>query len=314
MPWLILWAGFTGLMFVQGQTEGLVSRVIVRGWPKGHSTLRRSLERDEQLQFARPRSTPAEEDKLIQEGKLDVRLEFRPAPELGGAVTNNFQARLTYNQSKERSTTARERIATAIQHYREDWLKREARTNGIPASDWQVFALTTQNVASSKQMGAFLLGLMLPVLFVVMVAMGCFYPAVDATAGERERNTWETLMSTAAFRVNIVAAKYLHVVTLGGLAGVLNLFALAVTLKPIFAPLLAAAGETIDFRVPLVALPVMALAAVLLAGFVAAGLMIFASFARTFKEGQAMITPFYFSSGSTLACSRNNSSIIATAR
>jgi sodium transport system permease protein len=40
-------------------------------------------------------------------------------------------------------------------------------------------------------------------------------------------------------------------------------------------------------------LPVAAVGALLLAGFVAVGMMIFASFARTFKEGQAMITPFY---------------------
>jgi sodium transport system permease protein len=35
------------------------------------------------------------------------------------------------------------------------------------------------------------------------------------------------------------------------------------------------------------------IAALLMAGLVAAGMMLFASFARTFKEGQAMITPFY---------------------
>ena len=123
--------------------------------------------------------------------------------------------------------------------------------------------------------------------------MGCFYPAVDATAGERERNTWETLMSTAAGRVNIAAAKYLYVTTLGGVAGLLNLAALALTMKPIVAPLLAKAGDVIHFSIPVAALPVLALASVLLAGFVSAVMMLFAVFARTFKEGQAMITPFY---------------------
>jgi sodium transport system permease protein len=133
----------------------------------------------------------------------------------------------------------------------------------------------------------------LPVLFIVMVAMGCFYPAVDATAGERERNTWETLMSTAASRVSLVTAKYLYVTTMGGLAGLLNLAAMALTIKPIFAPLMARTEDTFHFTVPLAAVPVMALGAVLLAGFISAGMMIFASFARTFREGQAMITPFY---------------------
>jgi len=53
------------------------------------------------------------------------------------------------------------------------------------------------------------------------------------------------------------------------------------------------AGRIFETNVPLAALPVAVLGAILLAGFVAAGMMIFACFARTFKEGQAMVTPFY---------------------
>src|ERR1017187_1865366 len=86
-------------------------------------------------------------------------------------------------------------------------------------------------------MGAFMLGLVAPIMFVVMVALGCFYPAVDCIAGERERNTWETLMSTAASRLSVVAAKYLYVASLGGLAGILNLLVIAATLRPVLAPL-----------------------------------------------------------------------------
>jgi sodium transport system permease protein len=164
---------------------------------------------------------------------------------------------------------------------------------GVAAGQWEQFSITSQNVASAKEIGRFILGLMLPILFVVMVAMGCFFPAVDATAGERERGTWETLMGTSANRMSIITAKYLYVATLGGIAGILNLTAMLITVKPLFAPLLAKAGESIVFSVPLPALPLLLLGAILMAGFVSAGMMIFAAFAKTFKEGQAMITPFY---------------------
>jgi hypothetical protein len=100
-------------------------------------------------------------------------------------------------------------------------------------------------------------------------------------------------MTTAAARESIVMAKYLYVVTLGGLAGSLNLLSIILTLKPVFAPLLAKAGQTLTFTIPIAGLPIVVLAAILLGGFVGAGMMIFAAFARTFKEGQAMITPFY---------------------
>src|SRR5205085_1288694 len=61
----------------------------------------------------------------------------------------------------------------------------------------------------------------------------------------------------------------------------------------IFAPLFAKTGRGLDFTFPLAALPPALVAAVLLAGFVAAGMMLLAAFARTFKEGQSSITPFY---------------------
>ncbi|MBC8095188.1 MAG: ABC transporter permease [Akkermansiaceae bacterium] len=288
---LIMWAAFTGLVFVQGQSEKTASRVAISHFPSEHPGLRMKLEREKKIQIIRDKELSAAD--RIQKGSLDAFLEFLPAQDDAAKLDGNFKARITFNASKDRSVEARRRIESVISDYRTDWLKREAKSRGINAETWSGFSIDQKNVASEKQMGGFILGIMLPVLFVVMVAMGCFYPAIDCTAGERERNTWETLMSSAASRVNIVLAKYLYVTTLGGLAGALNLTAFALTLKPIFAPLLGKAGVSIHFGIPLTAIPLLIVAAVLLAGFVAAGMMIFASFARTFKEGQAMIMPFY---------------------
>jgi sodium transport system permease protein len=290
---LLLWVAFTLMTYVIGQAEGVRSRVVIRDWPKGHPGLRRAFERDEHIQLLGTQISNTELDKKIRDGEVEAAVEFRPANGTGNALENNFSARVAFDQSRESSADARDRIKTDVETYRANWLKREARWRGVDGQTWQGFTLASRNVASKKQMGTYLLGLMLPVIFVVMVAIGCFNPAVDAIAGERERNTWETLMSTAADRINIVAAKYLYVVSLGGLAGCLNLIAVVLTFKPILAPLLERAGDTIESSIPIVAIPIVMLAGLLLAGFVAAGMMIFASFARTFKEGQAMITPFY---------------------
>jgi sodium transport system permease protein len=48
----------------------------------------------------------------------------------------------------------------------------------------------------------------------------------------------------------------------------------------------------LSFRVPLASIPVILAGAALLALFIAAGMMILASFARTFKEGQSLVSPF----------------------
>lgn len=292
---VILWASFSGMMFVQGQTENFQSRIAVPGWPENHPGLRARLLEDEQIRVVElePDADATGIAQRIRQGRLDALVEIKPATEANAALVDNFTVEITYNESKDRSTSARQRVAEAVERYRSEWLAREAVARGLAPAEWQRFTVTDRNVASARQTGTLILGMMLPLFFVIMVAIGTFYPAVDATAGERERNTWETLMTLGASRVSIVTAKYLYVGTMGGVAGLLNLAAMTLTMKPIFAPMVAKAGENLQFSLPLGALPLLVVAALLLAGFVAAVMMILASFARTFKEGQAFITPFY---------------------
>jgi len=289
----LLWCVFTAMMFVMGQTEGIKAQVMLKAWPAGHPGLRKALQTDSRFEFLPMNGTVAEAEAHVREGRLDAFLEFVPATGPAAALAGNFEARITCNRTRDLSVTAREQLGSVIGKYRADWLAHEARQRGINPEQWQGFNLASQSVASSRQLGSFILGLLAPVIFVVMVAVGCFYPAVDSLAGERERQTWETLISTSATRLSIVTAKYLYVVTLGGFAGLLNLLAVMLTARPVFAPLLEKAGKAIEFTLAPGVIPIAILAAVLLAGFVAAGMMVFAAFARTFKEGQAMITPFY---------------------
>ncbi len=289
----MLWAMFSGIMFVRGQTEGFVSRVAVAGAPGEHAAFLHRLESDDKIELRKGTVEVAAAEREIAAGTLDALVEFRPAAATGAALAGNYSISLTANTSKERSAAARDRVKAALDSYRDEWLAKRARALGVDTASWQAFTIGRHNVASKREMGAFILGLMLPLFFVIMVAVGCFYPAVDATAGERERHTWETLASVAASRGSVVVAKYLYVASFGCVAGILNLASMTFSMRAVLAPLVARSGEVLEFKVPLLALPVMALGAVLLSLFVAAGMMIFASFARTFKEGQSMITPFY---------------------
>jgi sodium transport system permease protein len=99
----------------------------------------------------------------------------------------------------------------------------------------------------------------------------------------------------AAPRGNVAAAKYLYVATFGAAGGLLNLLALALSLRWILTPLAGSegAGELAAGGIPLSALPIIGVGTALLGLFVAAGMLVFAIFARNFKEGQSMITPFY---------------------
>jgi len=288
----ILWLAFTGITFVQGQTEGQVARIVVHNAAAVHPALSNALRVPARFQVVKEPDARRAAD-LVRAGEADVFIVFAPAAGDAAALAGNFSAMLTFDKSKERSAAARDRVAATIETFREDWLEREAKARRVPTAAWGAFTLADRDVSTGRQIGARILSLMLPIFFVIMVAIGCFYPAIDTTAGERERGTWETMLTLSVPRTRIVLAKYLSVATLGCLAGVLNVSAMLLTIRPILAPLVARTGERLEFAVSPWSLPVVLLGAVLLAGFAAAGMMVFAVFARTFKEGQAMVTPFY---------------------
>lgn len=280
----MLWTVYTGISFVGGQTAGFVSRVSVKHLPQVHRALLDELKKDEQIQIV---EAPESE---IATGRLDLFLEFQEAP---NPKEQNYTFKISYDKTEERSRVAFERVSTLLAKYRDQVLLKRSERLGLDEKTLRGFTIDEENVATKLQMGQFILGLILPLFLIVMMALGAFYPAVDGTAGEREKSTWETLFVTATDRSNVIIAKYLYVATLSFSAGMLNLGAMLISVRSVLAPLFGSNVSEISFRLPLSAYPVIALCSALLSLFIAAGMMLLASFARTFKEGQSLVTPFY---------------------
>jgi sodium transport system permease protein len=286
---VLLYLVYTGISFVGGQTEGALSRIAFLNMPANHSLLKKELEQDKKIQWVSSRNPDAD----IRAEKLDLHAEFITPSSATTSPDFNFRVKLTYDDSKDRSSVARRRLLEIMDRYRNSVLEKEAVKLGLSPAQLQQFWIENRNLATNRQMGQFILGLLLPLFLVIMLSVGCMHPAIDSTAGEREKSTWETLMTVAVKRKNIIIAKYLYVATMAAVAAILNVVAMLLTMKSILAPLLGNAGEKLSFTIPLRSIPLILLVTILLAMFVAAGMMILASFARTFKEGQAMVSPFY---------------------
>jgi sodium transport system permease protein len=290
---VLLWVTFSAMTFVQGLNEGFTSRIAVGSdIPERHATLIDSMAEVDNVELFQGVDADSAIER-IQAGELDAFVSFADADGAAAALPDNFRVEVRYDRSEGRSRTALGRVDAAVDDYRSEWLNSEAEALGIVDSDRVLFALTSENVSTSEDLGALLMGIMTPLFLTIMVAMGAFYPSVDTTAGERERSTWETTMTTSASRASMVTAKYLYVATMGVAAGVLNVLALFVSIGAVLAPILSGSDE-ISVRIPLLAVPVMMAGAIGLALMLSAAMMILASFARTFKDGQAMIQPVYF--------------------
>ncbi|NLF73409.1 MAG: CPBP family intramembrane metalloprotease [Candidatus Anammoximicrobium sp.] len=134
---------------------------------------------------------------------------------------------------------------------------------------------------------AFSLTTLIPLVLILMTMTGAVYPAIDLTAGERERGTLEALMAAPVPRLELLAAKYVAVVTVALLTASANLLAMTITLVTtgLGKVLFGDAGLP-----PWVLVEVLALL-VLFAGFFSAVLLALTSFARSFKEAQAYLIP-----------------------
>ena len=69
----------------------------------------------------------------------------------------------------------------------------------------------------------------LPFVLLLWALTGAFYPAVDLCAGEKERGTLETLLSSPAERSEIVWGKLLTVMLFSMATALLNLLSMGVT-------------------------------------------------------------------------------------
>ncbi len=134
---------------------------------------------------------------------------------------------------------------------------------------------------------AFSLASLIPLILVLMTVTGAVYPAIDLTAGERERGTLETLMAAPVPRLSILLAKFFAVWTVAIFTALLNLIGMAITIWTFqFEAILLGDG---GFSLPVI-LKIFGLL-ILFAAFFSAVLLAVTSFARSFKEAQAYLIP-----------------------
>lgn len=132
-----------------------------------------------------------------------------------------------------------------------------------------------------------LLATMVPLVLVLMTMAGAVYPAIDLTAGERERGTMEALIVSPTPTAALLFAKYSAVVTVALLTALANLAAMTVTLWVSGIGKLIFGDDTLSVGV----IGTILVLLVLFTMFFAALLLAVTSFAKSFKEAQAYLIP-----------------------
>ena len=130
-------------------------------------------------------------------------------------------------------------------------------------------------------------------LFIIMaITVSATYPATDATAGEKERGTLETLLTFPIKSRDIILGKFLSVSLSSIITGILS-FALAF-LSLYFAKDMFTIYANTDLLYNIPALIIGLLIIIIYSLFISGICIAIASKSKTFKEAQSALTPLTF--------------------
>jgi sodium transport system permease protein len=193
---------------------------------------------------------------------------------------------IIYTSANERSQIARARLSAVLHRWTEEVGKTNLAASGVPTAAVRPIDLQSADVAEqTPYRGAAIWSKILPIMLLLWAMTGAFYPAVDLCAGEKERGTLETLLSSPAERSEIVLGKLLTIMLFSMATAALNLASVGITGELLFGHL-----PTFGSPPPL-AILWLAVALLPVSALFSALCLALAAFARSTKEGQYYLMP-----------------------
>jgi sodium transport system permease protein len=199
---------------------------------------------------------------------------------------------VVYRGNQEIARNGAERLVDMMRAARRNESYMAMIQRGFPSHPDGILAMTASNVATESQVSGSTLGRFFTFVLVMwMVAAGSI-AAMDIIAGEKERGTLETLITTAAGRAEIVTAKQLAICAV----------ALSITFIQVLNALIYIRFRLIDLpKSFLIDLPMTSVVQLLilfipLAAALSAALLIISAYAKTYKEAQLHFLPLYLGS------------------
>lgn len=204
------------------------------------------------------------------------------------------QPEIIYNAANEKSQLTQLRTYQAVRRWRDAVTEKNLVDSHVPMGATNPFEVKLMDMAPEQQRRAVFWSKVLPLIVFVWALTGAFYPAVDLCAGEKERGTLETLLTSPALRREIVWGKLLTIMTFSSVTALLNLSSLGVTGKFVIDQLSQAdvfGGQNPLSMPSVTAIAWLALALVPISALFSALCLACAAFARSTKEGQYYLMP-----------------------
>jgi len=240
-------------------------------------------------------ATPDWKDKIINK-EIRAAIAIPDGFETSLAQQNPLTVEIYKYEGELKSSISAAAVEKNLKHYRDKVVEARLQADHVPSSVLTPFLIKQNNVAPPEKVGGAAFGGIIGYMVILLCLTGGMYPAMDLTAGEKERGTMETILSSPIARFDLVMGKFFLVLTASlvtaalsvlsmGISfwGIQQLKAFDVTKNPDAAAMQLQVKLPAVFSVFLMALP--------LAVLFSAGLITISLFAKSYKEAQSYISP-----------------------
>ncbi len=241
--------------------------------------------------------TPEPEAEM-PEAVLKAVEEALEKEEIDAYVSTRFQdGKMQYDvyylSSEANSSYAADLVTDVLDEFQEELTRERIAGAGLEEQEiLEPICYERKNTASGEQSLGSVIGTILPFMLIISLLMGTMYPAIDTTAGERERGTLETILTLPVTNRELITAKFLTVAVIGMVSALLNILSMggiAVYMYQVME--LQTEMEEIQVMKFVPAIFVCILAVFAFSLFISAVTMCVTSFAKSYKEANNYITP-----------------------
>ena len=195
-----------------------------------------------------------------------------------------------YYKSSDLMSKSKKRIQAALDIYKEKIISERLKQLNVDGQILEPINITNIDMATAKETLGKAVGGFIPYVLVMFIFLGAMYPAIDLGAGEKERGSLETLLSSPATKFEITMGKLLVVSLTGIVSGLVSVLGISSSLFFIDKIPVQIQETILDLISPFMIFSIIILM-IPIAIFFASMLLSISFYARSFKEAQSLMGP-----------------------
>ncbi len=195
-----------------------------------------------------------------------------------------------YYKSSDLMSKAKNRIYNALDIYKNEVISERLSEFNVDKGLLEPLDIINKDMSTKKETIGKAVGGLIPYMLVIFIFLGAMYPAIDLGAGEKERGSLETLLSSPATKFEITVGKLMVVSLAGMVSGLISVVGISAPFYFISNIPDQIKSTVLEIISPFIIVSVIILM-IPIAIFFASMLLSISFYARSFKEAQSLMGP-----------------------